>query len=800
MNSLFGRFRLVAAAMCGIAVTLVGCNAIEDVREAPSTPLPKQLDVLGGTIDGLGYRRPVVLEDQGALRCPDSTGAANKAYCTVTAFGNFNEEISKFTFGSVPVGTPFNIKVKSQPFGKTCTVDPTLSQGVVSAGSQIDVPVTCANVPDSVVHRYCVGGILTQAMHDIPGLRITLSSEEGLTTLSNDSTANADGPLPAVTTTGTCWFDPTRYPKAGVFNNGTSVPVFKWYVTATFPTVDSDGTTQLTNNCRVTGGGSGTGSNDTGGDTTLPPTADVTSVSIAACDFQISGTLGYSQQAGVTFVNQTISGLQLQLQDAAGNVVKDKAGNAVTYDVPAYAVTNPATTQSFTFGGTATPNRLLSNPKAVYDVVVTHQPTGMFCVVSDSYVARPTATNTTPYTIAGGAGARLATPVIGATFVTVAPASLAWPTYADVPTTSLSVRCRATPGTATNASTVLTGTYQRTNLASSTATTPTVTRTLDRDFLTFFDDGTFLYGTRNAVNSGVTSGQGVERGFYYYDTTAKTISFSVLTDTNNNVTFSAGLGNITTAGGISAVPAATLTNVVKSSTSPNRITAHVSGPTNTTTNGVTVTTNVDWELNEVKQTAGKMRGSWVTDDHRRVWVYDDNTIFGFHVGVNGGAANLQDACYILYNEAANQDADAVKGFYSRRGTSTTGGGDLSAGSTSQSSTGCPSATTTSFDSNGVPTIPTGVVSSTADIVDAVNNNSTTQEAFLATLYPAIPFPYFLGRIPGGQGAYNGRSPSPSPFLITPGTPDSVTVSATMNGVPISGSSATFRRNQAVPAP
>src|SRR5262245_49788318 len=134
MKSPISRFGLVAAALCG--AVLAGCNAVEDVQEPAFLPPPAQTAVLEGTISGLGNRRPVVLR-----------------YSTTSADRNFfevlNQATSAFSFGSLPVGTPYNITVQRQPFGKNCTV--ANGSGVVSTAAT-EITVTCVN--DSTP-RFC---------------------------------------------------------------------------------------------------------------------------------------------------------------------------------------------------------------------------------------------------------------------------------------------------------------------------------------------------------------------------------------------------------------------------------------------------------------------------------------------------------------------------------------------------------------------------------------------------------------------------------------------------------------------
>src|SRR5262245_7707733 len=113
MISRSGHFSVVAGVLFGAALLLSACNAVEDVREPPSTPVPLQKEVVKGTIQGLGYRRPLVLEDTGEARCTDPANTAGpKILCRLSFFGNFDESVSHFSFGSLPVGTPYNLTIR----------------------------------------------------------------------------------------------------------------------------------------------------------------------------------------------------------------------------------------------------------------------------------------------------------------------------------------------------------------------------------------------------------------------------------------------------------------------------------------------------------------------------------------------------------------------------------------------------------------------------------------------------------------------------------------------------------------
>lgn len=757
MNSLFGRFRLLAAAMCGITLALSACNAVEDVREAPSTPVPSEKEVVKGTITGLGYRRPLVLEDIGEKRCTDPVNPTGpKIYCRVGFFGNFDETTSHFTFGSLNLGAAYNIAIRTQPYGKICSFTSAAS-GTVVADVDIDIKVNC--VTDTAIPRYCIGGTIPQAVRDIPGLRISLSTEEGLKTLSDDPTASPDGPLPG--TAQSCWFPNS------IYNSGSSLPILRWYVTASYP-----GSNGVLNNCRVTGGAANTGSNDLG-DNTLTSTADVTNVSIAACDFSIGGNVGYSQAAPTSnYTAQTISGLTIKLKAMSGDWAKDRTGTEVAaYTIPALTppAPNGTTTTPFTIGGAATPTRFLSNPAALYDVQITTQPTGQFCIVGATGITVPVTAGGTPYPAGGsvtiGAGAQLANVNLPLTNGILNSLIYSWPTYTDL--TNLAIRCRALPGTAANPSGVLRGTYQLTTNVTAVVTTAgtsttTTTTSLTRNFLTFFDDGSYIYATR-------TGASGIERGFYNYNASTGVLAFTTLTDTNNNYPTNA-VPLAATQIGISALPSLQLTNVAKIAGARSRITAFAGTTTTGTTTVTTTTTN--WQLDEPSSVAGEMEGTWATTDHRRVFIYNGSTTFGSGINVIGAAVNYGDACYFLYQLNNEPNLHTATGYYARRGTSANGTGSSSGGS--ETSTGCPIGSTT----------PT-TAAATLDYYQPVPVQRLLME------YP--------WRLPGSQSGFDGRSPSPNFFTVTPGTagaPDQITITASNQGVLQPATEVTFVRTRA----
>ena len=122
MNSKISCSRLVAAALS--AALLWACDSIKDVREQPSTAVPPQQAVLEGKVVGLGTARPVGLSYNGTPNClsPDPANPSAQLPTHCKFYGTAGQAETGFAFGSLDVGTPYQITVEMQTFGKVCTV------------------------------------------------------------------------------------------------------------------------------------------------------------------------------------------------------------------------------------------------------------------------------------------------------------------------------------------------------------------------------------------------------------------------------------------------------------------------------------------------------------------------------------------------------------------------------------------------------------------------------------------------------------------------------------------------------
>lgn len=667
MNFKIDRSGLVAVALG--AIVLAACDSVKDVRSEPSTAVPAPTAVLQGNVTGLGYRRPVVLEDRGSMRCIDNSNPASPqpVFCRESFFGNFDNPESTFSFGAVEVGTPYDIVVRTQPYGKQCSVAG--GQGVVGQGG-VNIAVTC--VRDEAVPRHAVSGTVAPEVASLPGAVVTLTTEDGV----------------------------RRMPLAGlssftfedaVFDSASSLPIFIYTVTATF---EEGG---KVNNCAVTNG-----TNDAG-DNTAAPTADVTNVAITACRFAVGGAVAYNAAPGGATAPMGDGGVTLALRDRNGTDVR--------------------TVQVEAFGNYTFAEPLTSNVDAYYELVVTGHPEGQHCVVGRLF-------NSNPAFIPGQWSVAVG-PEPPAVLL-IDPAIANWWVL-----TGRNVYCRAIPALQDQ----LTGTYQQATVTAAATTT-------NRNFITFFDNGTFLYGIHMpdvfVQGTGFVSVNGVEHGFYAYDSAAQTISFTPIADTaasRGAADLTDLPGAIVTGTGTMAAPrvsSPTATQVVRTAGTPARIEM---------TFGASTATPVNWLLTEPASVPGSMTGAWVRPDHRGVWVYDYTSTFGFYAGVNG-IPSMSDACYVL-----NDGTDDPSGYYTRRG------GRFASNAA---------------NSDCMTSLPVGPY-------------PEYNTAWLSSLPLA-----FNGMLPGSHHL-EARSPSEINYVVTPGSPDTLTVQETLNGTP-SAPAVTFLRN------
>ncbi len=588
--------------------------------------------------------------------------------------------------GSADQGAAYQVTVFKNPYGRTCTV----TNGSGTANADVNnITVTC--VRDNAPQYTLTVGIASQLSSAPPaGFRVTLTTEEGTETI-----------VPATGQTAVTFALPLLYPPS------TTRPGFTYTVTAT----NTVGGT--TNSCAVNASTATLQQPTTPANVVGTPT---TGIRVTGCAYTVSASVQYSSTPACNSSGAVVPAVNCAPAIPAGSASVVGAGgvqlqlrNQLTN---ADVLATPLTVNAFS----ATPVLLSSatytaGPNSLYEVYVKTQPTGQFCIVQD-----------------------------GGTVNLVTVSSLA--------DHVVQVRCRDIPVTANQ----LKGVYQLEAATVNPATGVPVPapRLQLRNFLTFFPNGTFLYGSHPAGASGTT---GVEHGFYNYSSANGTLQFTLVTDRNGTAAnnFDSGFsGRAGFAGG--SVTALNVVRTAGSASVPGRLSLTFGAVNAVAANGALYFAPT-WTFAEPRQSPGKINGAWATADSKRVFVFDDVTFYGFHAGVNG-AANVQDACFTIVN------ADIASSFYTRRG------GDV----------GCMgTALAAAITTNG--TVSVATVDVAASSINGV---------------PSTPPGVFEGRIPGSASTLV-LSPSPTRYTVTPGNPDTLLIQGTLNDIP-TGAPVLFQRH------
>jgi hypothetical protein len=588
MNSMINSSRLLAAALC--AAILSGCNAVEDVAEVPSAALPEQTALLGGHIKDLGTRRPLILQYNGTDTCLIPVNPAEPAGRKVVAecrfFGAPDQEYSVFNFGALRVGTPYNITVKKQPFGKICTVqNPT---GTVQVNNP-EIQVNCAD--DPAVPHYTVTVNIAAAAASKPDLKVILTTENGTCPV------NVNGRTSITFSSSECPdSDVTGYHRNAtyIFNSLTNLPVFAWSVTATVPGPTAVSPRQ---NCFVsnttspplvanTGGNIGDNGVAAAG---TAPTGNITAgtINVVSCGFTVRVQADYSRSPAESADPAIGSGDGVTVALRSQPYGVDVASAKITSFANAFI---PFMIPDANGDPTATAYEAQSDPDAFYELVVKKSPTGMAC--TPGYSSTAGASTAAAGTSTSGPSPAHSTRSVGnqtdgGAVLLRRPASAY---VANLWLVDRVIRCRRV---ATNP-TPLRGVYWQHTVTTTTRTvgagTPSVTvaTAANRNLLTFFEDGQYLFA--NHTGSQTTS-EGVEQGFYAYNPgaaisgqPATSIHFAAMTDING----ASGLHACTAPACSTAGIARVITNVVKSAGPPKTIAARVS---NTTASGITMVAN-----------------------------------------------------------------------------------------------------------------------------------------------------------------------------------------------------------------
>jgi hypothetical protein len=579
MNSMINCSRLLAVAL-GVAI-LAGCNAVEDVPDEPTGALPGETAVLGGTIDDLGTRRPLVLQYNGTDTClvpvntADPTGRKIISECQY--FGIADQKASVFSFGALPVGTPYNITVKRQPFGRICTVqNPT---GTVRADAPA-IKISCAD--DPAVPHFTVTVNIAAAARSKAGLKVMLTTEHG--------TCPVDVNGRSVIT-----FSPSECPDEGttayhrnatyLFDNKSSLPVFPWRVTATIP--GPNALSERTN-CFITNtapaanpnatppilptlvSNTGGNINDSGVAISSPSenigTKPTNQINVERCGFRVQVQAEYSQSPAEASSASIAPGdfitvaLRTQPQgvDVAAANITNFSNTFVPFMVPD-ANGNPTTTEY----------EAQSDANAFYELVIKKSPAGMACTPGYS-------------TTSGGASPAHGTRNVGSN-VDGGAVLLRRPSSGNVAQLWLPdrmIRCRLIAANPPQGR--LRGSYWQYTETTTTrepylggAPNVVVATVYNRNILTFFEDGQYIFGN----HTGVATTEGIETGFYAFNPGTTAIAalapgrfvFSGMVDINGGTGLHSGAG-----------VARTLNNAVISPGSPKTITAEATSSGTTT--------------------------------------------------------------------------------------------------------------------------------------------------------------------------------------------------------------------------
>jgi hypothetical protein len=316
-------------------------------------------------------------------------------------------------------------------------------------------------------------------------------------------------------------------------------------------------------------------------------------VTVSACGFPVTLQADYTRNFVVATTNSatnnlpttpgsTTSGFTQPAIAGGDGVLLALRSQPWLVDVAAASVTSFATTTTPFMvpdgngNPTVTPYDAQSDLNAFYEVVVKQSPAGMACVPGYSINTGGSQQGTRTVGTMADAGAVLLRRPSSAT------TAQAW-------IVNRVIRCRNVPATTAQLRGIyaqFTKTTTTTTTGSTGAVTTSSPTVRNRNFLTFFEDGTYLFGNHSGTPVGV------EQGFYSYNPAtsataapenqpARSINFVNTTDTN-------------AAAGINSTGATRLImNVVKSAGSPRTITGLVSdGNVNGyVSGGLTVTVN-----------------------------------------------------------------------------------------------------------------------------------------------------------------------------------------------------------------
>lgn len=793
------QFRIIAGVSCALA--LAACDSIKDVPNEDAASLPPQTVVLSGQIYGLSSLRAITLQNN-----DDAVGTKSFVNAAPTV-PNEGVRPVPFSFGALPAGTAYNITVKEHPEFKNCVVED--GQGVLTVGVRPDVTVTCTNTApryDLTVNIPSNGAFFK----DLQGAKVRVTTEEeirevavgslpGTTVVFEDILINATGSFGAANWSVTAsTFEGNRLNKCVVTSPSGANPTGN-VSTPVVGAVTPPAVNATAPACAFTVGGR-IGYSLSPGETTAP---DIAGLKLQLRDLQLNpletydvatcstANAGVTQQTLTTALNAAVPIPVNTTCAYTFNTPLRSSSTDGVYEVavaehPAgqfCIVTNGGMVTVFTQGLTPPQNVTQANVFCRATPAANRQLTGVYRLRSTTFVANAI-TNTAPLTSTwepfdfskqNTASSNMMAFFDNGTFLygTHGNGAQAEHGFYDYDPTAQTLRLTAIVDT--NTSTVFPGNFSPVQTTSPTATTPTqithITTTtpgisalpnpIRRNGAALLAQtaATPSFAAAHAAMTGVTLGT-VQVELDEGVRTVRTISGTFGADPTGIASYqlsTTGACDTNTpclnpaTGAIIASPPAVPPN-------PPAVPCGTGiSPSPPPCHRPNYAQRVSWVLEEPPQIQNEMTGAWITQDSRRLWVWDYRTYYGTSVAMMGGSPNMNDACFTI------EDLHASSGIYTRRGTGTGCFPFARPGNDPQS--GLPGISVLNFATFTFTTTPRNGPMPAYQVTGAESVDLTIAPSIVNPIIPQLPG--YTGRHPGGEPAPSTMSPSPVYFQIAP---------------------------------
>lgn len=781
----FSHLKVLASMSCALA--LAACDSIKDVPNEDAASLPPETVVLSGQIYGLSSLRSITLQN-------NDDAINTRSFINATpSVPNEGVRPVPFSFGAIQVGTPYNITVKEQPVFKNCTVSN--GQGVLTLGARPNVVVTCTNTNtryDLSVHIPSDPSFFK----GLPGAKVRVTTEEEI----REVEVTADTPSPVifedVLISGTGTLNPSVYTvQASTFEGNR---INKCVVTLPSGSNPAGNiATPVVGDVPVAGGApSSLDAQEPACSFTI---GGKVGYSLPPGENAVPGIAGLRLQLRDLQNNSAID----EIDVGSCSPVATTATTAQTTTLGA-TVPVPGTVTSDCSYEFNTPVRS-SSTQGLYEVAVVEHPVGQHCIVVNGgsvsvftlgLVSPVSVTNANVFCRANPAAEgqlrgvfRLRSTTFVANSLTgTAPQTSTWEPFDMTKQNTASSNMMALfengtflYGTHANATQVEHGFYDYDPAA----------QTLRFTLIVDTDPSAVFPANFSPIQSTNPAGPGTTQITHILTTTpgisalpnpirrngttaARTVTgFANLHAAMTEVTLGSvqrALDNGTTntlrtiSGTFGADADGIATYQVRTTGSCTAAAPCIDPNTGASIIGTTTTPvncsagapcyspnfaqRVSWTLEEPPQVMNEMTGAWVTQDSRRLWVWDYRTYYGTGVGVLGGSPSMNDACF------SNEDLHAPSGIYTRRGTLT----------------GCfPFARPGVDPESGLPGISVFGSTTPRNGNLPAYSASTGRESvdFSLSTAPLVNLPGFNGRVPGGEPALQTQSPSPVYYHVAP---------------------------------